>query len=342
MKRLNYLMLLLSCSLLTTAINAQVRGNANIYQQKESMGNAPAAAGNVYGNTYNNIPTAAKPTANAVLYNDYTVLLNTRVLMNVRADSYTAIFHLTQVGETAADADKFINERIDGLKAALKGLGVASEDIETDIISLVPIFEYELEKKIFSKKYNEVPKGFELKKNIHVRYTKSTMLDKIVTAAAQHEIYDLVKVDYFIKNMEAVYDQMRAAAMLNHKKKVEQQKQLGIDLTETHRVASDASTVTFPLECYDVYQAFSAVSLDKGKLGKPAEKPTSYYYNAITPKGYDVVINSEIVEPVVQFTYDLKVKFLVQPPVKEVKQPEVIKKFFIIGENGSITELPTN
>ena len=40
----------------------------------------------------------------------------------------------------------------------------------------------------------------ELKKNIHVRYTKSTMLDKIVTAAAQNEIYDLVKVDYSIKD----------------------------------------------------------------------------------------------------------------------------------------------
>jgi hypothetical protein len=82
--------------------------------------------------------------------------------------------------------------------------------------------------------------------------------------------------------------------------------------------------------------------LDKGKTGTLAQKPTSYYYRAITPKGFDVVINPEILEPVVQFTYDLKVKYLIERVVKTVKQPEEIKRFFIIGENGNITELPTN
>jgi hypothetical protein len=82
--------------------------------------------------------------------------------------------------------------------------------------------------------------------------------------------------------------------------------------------------------------------LDKGKTGNLAQKPTSYYYNPITSKGFDVVINSEILEPVVQFTYNLKVKYLIERPVKTVKQPDVVKKFFIIGENGQVTELPTN
>lgn len=325
--------------LCVSVLNAQVRGNANYNYDK------PAAANATYGNlNYNNNGNGNTPTtaANANFFNDYATILETRVLMNVKADSYTAIFHLTQVGETAADADKFMNERIDGLKAALKTLGVGADEIETDIICLVPIFEYELEKKIFSKKYNEVPKGFELKKNVHVRYTKSTMLDKIVTAAAQNEIYDLVKVDYFIKDMEAVYDKMRKAALENHRKKIVMNKSLGIDLDSQYHIAVDASSVTFPLECYSSYQAYSSASLDKGKAGSVAQKPTSYYYNPITPKGFDVVINSEILEPVVQFTYDLKVKYLIERPVKTVKQPDVVKKFFIIGENGQVTELPTN
>lgn len=336
MKKTKLTLLSALLMLCVSMLNAQVRGNAE--------NNKPAAANATYGNlNYNNTPVNTNTTAaNANFLNDYVTILETRVLMNVKADSYTAIFHLTQVGETAADADKFMNERIEGLKVTLKSLGVNAEDIETDIICLVPIFEYELEKKIFSKKYNEVPKGFELKKNIHIRYTKSTMLDKIVTAAAQNEIYDLVKVDYFIKNMEAVYDQMRKSALANHKKKIELNKSLGIDLDSQYHTAIDASSVTFPLECYASYQAFSSASLDKGKLGTSAQKPTSYYYNAITAKGFDVVINPEILEPVVQFTYDLKVKYLIERPVKTVKQPDEIRRFFIIGENGNITELPTN
>lgn len=262
--------------------------------------------------------------------------------MNVEADSYTAVFHLTQVAETAETVDKLMNERINGLKAALTTLGISADEMETDIICLVPIFEYEEEKKIFSKKFIEVPKGFELKKNIHIRYTKSTMLDKIVTAAAQNEIYDLVKVDYSIKDMEAVYDQMRTQAITNYKKKLAMHKDLGIDLAAQYHVATDASNVTFPLECYSTYQAFSSSSLDKGKSAKRAAKPTSYYYNPITPKGFDVVVNSSILEPVIQFTYDLQVKFVIERPVKPQVKQEVIKKFFIITDNGVVKELPTN
>lgn len=316
-------------------IHAQVRGNANVYEQ-------PAAANATYGNLNVNNGNTEPQTATAHFHNDYMTVIKSKVLLNKKADSYTAIFHLTQVAETAADADKFMNERIEGMKAQLKTLGISADAIETDIICLVPLFEYEEEKKIFSKKYNEVPKGFELKKNIHVRYTKSEMLDKIVTAAAQNEIYDLVKVDYFIKDMEAVYEEMRTVAMENYKKKLKLKTDLGMDLDSAYRIVADASSVSFPLESYSSYTAYSSASLDKGKTGKAAKKPVSYYYNPITAKGFDVVINSEILEPVVQFTYDLQVKFLIERPVKDVKKPIIVKKFFVIGENGNVSELPTN
>ena len=340
MKSIRLLLLLFAFSSSVTLTNAQVRGNANMQYERPQ-----AAANMTYGNLNANNPsnnTTPQQTANAVFYNDYTTILRSRVLMNVEADSYTAVFHLTQVGETAETVDKLMNERIDGLKTSLTTLGVLGDDMETDIICLVPIFEYEEENKMFSKKFIEVPKGFELKKNIHIRYTKSTMLDKIVTAAAENEIYDLVKVDYFIADMEAVYDEMRTRAIANYKKKLAMHKELGIDLSAQYHVATDASSVTFPLECYSTYQAFSSPSLDRGKTVKRAAKPTSYYYNPITPKGFDVVINSSILEPVVQFTYDLQVKFLIERPVKTPPKQEVIQKFFIIGQDGNYRELPTN
>lgn len=337
MKTLKLLAVIIAVNLCFNNTYAQVRGNANMQYAR------PQAAANM---TYDNIQPSTNiqenQSAAAIFFNDYITILRSRVLMNVEADSYTAVFHLTQVGETAEMVDKLINERIDGLKSALTTLGVLEDDIETDIICLVPIFEYEEEKKMFSKKFIEVPKGFELKKNIHIRYTKSTMLDKIVTAAAQNEIYDLVKVDYFIADMEAVYDEMRTKAIANYNKKLEMHKALGIDLSTQYHVATDASNVTFPLECYSTYQAYSSTTFDKGKAVRQAAKPISYYYNPITPKGFDVVINSSILEPVVQFTYDLQVKFLIERPVKETVKTEVVKKFFIIGQDGNYRELPTN
>ncbi len=74
-------------------------------------------------------------------------------------------------------------------------------DIYVDMVNFFPKYEYDVSKKLFSKKtYTEIPKGFELQKNIHIRYTAPALLDRIVTAAARQEIYDIVKVDYFVKD----------------------------------------------------------------------------------------------------------------------------------------------
>lgn len=89
--------------------------------------------------------------------------LSVKGLANVKADAYVAIFSVTQVGKTAKEVNELINERINsGINSIKSLIGV---ETYVDMISFVPMYEYETEKKIFSKKtYNEVPAGFELKK----------------------------------------------------------------------------------------------------------------------------------------------------------------------------------
>ena len=137
MKSIKVLFSVFVFSLCLSNIYAQVRGNATNANYAR-----PQQAANVatYGNLNVNNNIQRTQPAVASFFNDYTTILRSRVLMNVQADSYTAVFHLTQVGETAADADKFMNERINGLKSALTTIGVKPEEIETDIICLFPIF----------------------------------------------------------------------------------------------------------------------------------------------------------------------------------------------------------
>ena len=82
----------------------------------------------------------------------------------------------------------------------------------------------------------EIPKGFELQKNVHIRYNDPSLLDRIVTAAARQEIYDIVKVDYFVKDPEAVYTQLRDATFKYLKKIENQYKTIGIDLGVTPHI----------------------------------------------------------------------------------------------------------
>ncbi|HRI29205.1 MAG TPA: SIMPL domain-containing protein [Chitinophagales bacterium] len=289
---------------------AQVSGNANYAQQQQSA----------YNNRMNyNADNLLK---SAVFFNDNTILLETNALLNLKADAYLAIFNLSQLGETASQADELMNKRIENITKETLALGIPAADIYTDMLSLVPVYEIEVEKKLFSKTYNEVPKGFEMQKNLHIKYTNSAVLDKIITIAAKYETYDLVKVEYYIEKPDAAYKTLREATNTLLAERLTELKKLGLNLdAEYHIIAEDAATY-YPPAQYSSYQAFSSNSFDaiKKKSGIiQTQKPVSVYYAPLPNTHFDIVINPVIVEPVVQFTYNLKVKYLLKkPPVKEL------------------------
>ena len=199
-------------------------------------------------------------------------------------------------------------------------LGVTSTDFYVDVVSLVPIYEFEVEKKLFSKNYSEVPKGFELQKNIHISYVQSDLLDAILTAAARQEIYELVKVDYIVKSPEDAYKELRDKSIKNMNTKIKDFEQLGVKLDTVYRVISEGKGVAYPISRYQSYQSAQSTSLEKSGRGEVTKirKPLAYYYNALPYDLFDIVVSPEYLEPVVQYTYKLKVRYIIKPdPVKE-------------------------
>jgi hypothetical protein len=87
------------------------------------------------------------------------LVLEVNAMMNARADSYMAIFHLSQVGQSAEEADSLMTTRIDGLLDRMKREKLKVDDVFVDMLSFVPVFEYETLRKGFSKHYQEIPGG---------------------------------------------------------------------------------------------------------------------------------------------------------------------------------------
>lgn len=257
-------------------------------------------------------------------------------LMNVKADSYLAIFSMVQTGKTEEEADVILNKKIEGFKTKVAESGIPSEDIFTDMISLVPVYEIETEKRLFSKTYTEVPAGFEMQKNLHVRYNDERMLEKIITAAAQNEIYDLIKVEYFVKNNAAKYEQLRAKTITFMKKKLEDFRQLGIRLDTVYHIISEKSSVQYPVDRYQSYQAFSGTSIQalNNKHVSKVKKPKVMFYNKLPYHLYDIVINPEILEPPVQFTYSITLKYIV-----EKEAPKIQKEYIMLTPGGTVKSL---
>jgi hypothetical protein len=267
-------------------------------------------------------------------------------LYNCKADSYLAIFAITQVGATQAEADALLRDKIAAIKTKLKESG-ANAELFVDMISFLPIYEVETSKKIFSKKtYNEVPKGFELKKNLHFRYKSSHVLDDLVTLCAEQEIYDLVRVDYFIENIEAKRAEMVAKAEELLKEKMGRFKLLmKEDWTDKLHLAADGFAMHYPMEQYKSYQTYSSNALLNTPGGPQMQQTTSQFYMPKMAKGYDFVLNASMIEPVVQIEYELQMKLYPKPkePVKEVVREvvktETRKEVYMVTSTGQIQKI---
>lgn len=273
-------------------------------------------------------------TATSYIINDTVFELSVNALMNVRANAYVALLGVSQVGESIDSCHRLLNERINNFIKQLQQTGIKKEDIFVDFVSQVPVFEYEVEKKLFSKKYNEIPKGFELKKNIHISYKYNDELDALLLIAAKNEIYDIIKVDYVINNMEAAYDSLRKASVKRLNEKAEDYKKLGVKFNPKFEVMAEDMRSIYPLERYRKYTAYnnsSITALKKSGVSSTnitqSPKNATLYYDKLPYTGFEIVINPKVIEPVAQFTYSLRVRYVYKTEIpSKTSTPVEVKK----------------
>ena len=267
------------------------------------------------------------------------LIFEAQALMNVTADSYLAVFNLTQVGKTAKETNQLINKRIDGFLSDLKALSISDGDAYTDMIYLIPTFEFEVQKKLFSSDtYVEVPSGFEMQKNVHVAFRDINLVDDMVTLAAENEIYDLVKLDFFVQNTEQIYDSLRERTQQYLTKTIISHAQSQrINLLDEFHTVDESTKAIYPDGQYSDFEAYVSQSLDaaQGKAGvSKIRKPKTVAYDQIPYDDFDIVINPNILGPVVQFTFSMKVRFLLE---KEKEAED--QKYFMVTPDGQLREL---
>jgi uncharacterized protein YggE len=242
------------------------------------------------------------------------------VLMNVKADEFVAVFGLLQECATVIECNQKMDATVASFKAGLKGLGITDADTYVDFASQNKIYGYKLTGAVA----REELVGFELKKNIAVHYRDRDMLDRLTVLASQNKIYDLIKVDYVVKDTAAV----QARLMDEAGKIVEQKLQryvrlLGVKVRPPGLVYAERPSIYYPTEMYDSYAAYESEDIDQNDDNlkqkytvKNARKSRTFFFNPLDADGFDNVINPVVIEPVVQFTLYLKVKFETEQPAK--------------------------
>ncbi len=261
--------------------------------------------------------------------------LEATVLMNVTADEYVAMFHIEQKGKELKDVQENMDKRIANFQKGLIQLGIKENEMIIDFLSLVPEYEYDVEKKLFSRTYNEVPVGFELKKNVHVRFKDNKILDKIIAKAAENEIYDLSKVEYFINDTDVLYQKLRKKAFEIIAEKEKLYDSLNIKLSKAEKVADENFQTFFP---FDRYRSYEAVSKGKTSFSKNSKinnknRSPSAFYEKLDYDNIECIINPTILEPAVQLFFTLKVRYTLP---KEEKEDKII---YILSPTGELKKV---
>ena len=325
-----------SVLLIASTLSSTFAQNAgNILYQNESFGN--------YGSSYSSSGSSnSNLTQDNIYVNqpaDASMNIKVNGMANVKADAFVAVFSLSQSGITTEEVNKLMNIRIGQVLDSLKLAGLT--DIFVDMISFVPVYEFESEKKIFSKKtYNEIPAGFELKKNIHIKFVNPGALDRIISICANAEIFDLVRVDYFCQELETIKKEITEKAKAVFLEKLKYYQEIaGVDISAIERQITDAFRVIYPIEMYKSYQSYCNSSINT--VGKSSynvnykDKSVTLHYMPVMNREFDFVINPLVVEPVIQVLYELNVKINREP----VLRPDSANKYMIVTSNGTVQPL---
>jgi uncharacterized protein YggE len=249
------------------------------------------------------------------------MFVDASVLMNVKADQFVAVFGLLQECATVAECNQKMDATVAGFKSGLKGLGIADADVYVDFASQNKIYGYELA----GNRAIERLVGFELKKNVSVHYRDRDMLDRLTVLASQSKIYDLIKVDYVVGDTAPAQNRlMEEAAKIIEQKTARYQRLLGIRLRPPAQIYAERPSIYFPTEMYDSYSAYESEDIEQNSdemkqkyTVKNARKSRTFFFNPLDADGFDLVVNPVVIEPVVQFTLYLKVKYEIEQPANK-------------------------
>lgn len=246
--------------------------------------------------------------------NSASMFVEASVLMNLKADEYVAVFGVSQECGAVPECNQKMDATTNQFVGELKQLGIGSEEVFVDFAAQNKIYGFQVVGNIAKEKLV----GFELKKNVTVHYKDKLLLDKLIIAASKANIFDLIKVDYIVTDTLGAHAKlMEIATRIIRQKAAEYEKLLGIRLLQPAQIYAAKPSIYFPTDLYDSYRAYETEDIsDNSERQKyavqGARKSRTLFFNALDADGFDTVINPIVIEPAVQFTLYLKVRYEIE------------------------------
>jgi uncharacterized protein YggE len=234
------------------------------------------------------------------------------VLLNSAPDEFVAVFGVAQEAPTAAESNNKVNAQLDQFLKAIAKLGIARSDTFVDLITQNRVYSF-VPSADNSNIIQEKLTGFETKKTIAVRYKDRPLLEKLLAEAAAVSIFDLIKVDYVISDMTKIRSRLfEEASRIIKQKEETYARTLGIKLRRD-AIYQEKYDTLYPAELYETYRAFESGTVDTNYDSRTRvvreRKSSTSYLEPLDRSAFDSVLTPIGIEPVVQATLYLKIRY---------------------------------
>lgn len=292
------------------SVFGQESGNRNYNRDGGNSGRRAAPnTGSLYGGEDKDVEERAQ-------------FIEAYVLLNAQPDEFVAVFGAAQVAPTAVESNQKVNAQIEQFLGAAERLGVARDHTFVDFITQNRVYEFGQPS---GGTIREQLAGFETKKTVAVRYKERAVLEKLLAAAAQASIFDLIKVDYVINDMTKIRSRLLEEATRVIKQKEENYvRSMGLQI-KRYAIMQETYNTFYPAELYQTYTAYETGAVDNTYYNSNTRvirerKSSTSYLEPLDRSPFDAVLNSQGIEPVVQCTLYLKVRYSL-PALKSVRTP---------------------
>jgi len=262
-------------------------------------------------------PYYSPPAEQPMLYlSDSAFLVKANILMNVKADTFVAVFAVHEKAPTIKECNEKINVRIANFIAEIAKTGITAKSIYVDLTTQTKLLDYKVDK--VNNYAEQYIRGFELNKNVIIRFTNTADIDRMLMAASVCGIYDIVKVDYIVTDMEKVYAELyKIAGDVISRKKGAYVSLTKSKLAAASQVYSESFKTFYPSNLYKKYtpdQSVTSLQTDYNSkmVIKELNSAQTFYYDQLEYSGFDKIINPVVTEPMVEFVLNLQVKFKIE------------------------------
>lgn len=142
------------------------------------------------------------------------IAIDGRATLQVQPTEIRVVLAVTGEGRTASECRKTVDGTIAKLTEAWrKELKIPAERIVVDFISVLPVYEWKMEKRGDTEVGVEQRAGYRMQTNMHLAVADDAAAQAALNRAFELNITDIIAFDYWSKELDAAKQQARAMAL---------------------------------------------------------------------------------------------------------------------------------